>query len=1097
MSSFFRVTPSADPNAKYEKVARGVYALKKKPYKPAAMKTHPVAGTFPEEFKIERRMPDDPLAQLPTVPTNPPEFTPGERMTQERWDTIRKQKEEENFLLPEEINLLGHVLKENEQGIAWTLEERGKLKTKYFPPVRIPVVPHIPWVEKNMHIPFALREQIIREIKTRVETGVLEPSNSSYRNRWFVVPKKDGIRVVWNLIPLNKVTIRDAGLPPIVDEIVEGFAGRHIYTYADIMEGYNERELAEESRDYTTIQTPLGTFRLTVLPQGATNSVTIFHGDITFIFHDEIPEKALPFIDDVGVKGPATDYPLPDGTQERIPENAGIRRFVFEHLVDLNRIIHRLKHAGGTFSAKKFGLCVPQIPILGEICNKDGRIADPKRIDKIINWPIPTSVTEARGFWGVMGLIRIFVKNFAARTKPITSLFRKDIEFVWGEEQQEAFKDLKRAATSTEALRPIDYSSERPVILAIDSSTIACGYVLMQENDKGKRTVARYGSIAWNPVEARYSQPKVELYGLMRTLKDMRRFVVGVRKLIIEMDASFIKDMLNNPDEVPNNALNRWIAYAQLFNFELRHVPKEKHKGPDGLSRRPLGPGETASGPDDFNREIDERMEFLHIQEAPHTAEAFTVDQITTLPGTLPVTNQIRISDHKLALVKHYLTHFGFPEHVEPKHRLSTIRFARQFYLENNELLRRTEKGRPQKVILDHQDRYRIINQAHTLYGHRGTYPTRRLLADRFWWPSMTGDIAWFLRTCHECQIRNPNSYKIPPTVPEPAQLFAKCHLDTMFIDGHGGYKGIAHARCSMSGWSEYRILKKETAKPLERFILEDILCRWGSIRILTSDNGSPWLTAIAHICNKYNIKHIPISPYNSQANGIVERQHYTIRETLVKTCKGNMKKWPELLPYVMWADRITTRKATGHSPYYMAHGVEPLLPLDFAESTLLVPSIGSLQSTEDLIANRALQLAKRPEELEEMRQLIYRSRLVSAERFAKRFENIIREWDFKPGDCVLVRNTALETKIGYKSRPRYLGPFYVVARNKGGAYRLSEMDGTISQLRFAAKRLIPYYLRHNDRLAITAGQVKEIISEDDDQIEENEGEEEPELEDG
>jgi hypothetical protein len=149
------------------------------------------------------------------------------------------------------------------------------------------------------------------------------------------------------------------------------------------------------------------------------------------------------------------------------------------------------------------------------------------------------------------------------------------------------------------------------------------------------------------------------------------------------------------------------------------------------------------------------------------------------------------------------------------------------------------------------------------------------------------------------------------------------------------------------------------------------------------------------------------------------------------------------------------------------------------------------LQSTSDLIANRARQLAKRPEELEEMRQLIYRSRLVSAEHFTKRFANIIRDWDFKPGDCVLVKNNALETKIGYKSQPRYLGPFYVVSRNRRGAYRLAEMDGTKSMLRFAAKRLIPYYLRHNNRVPVPEQSVEQAESDDEDQIEQSEQEEE------
>jgi hypothetical protein len=99
----------------------------------------------------------------------------------------------------------------------------------------------------------------------------------------------------------------------------------------DLYVGYDERTLAESSRDLTTFQTPFGALRLVTLPMGWTNSVPIFHDDVTFILQPEIPEVTVPYIDDVPVKGPKSRYVLPDGSYEMIPENSGIRRFVWEH----------------------------------------------------------------------------------------------------------------------------------------------------------------------------------------------------------------------------------------------------------------------------------------------------------------------------------------------------------------------------------------------------------------------------------------------------------------------------------------------------------------------------------------------------------------------------------------------------------------------------------------------------------------------------------------------------------------------------------------------------------------------------------------------
>ena len=90
--------------------------------------------------------------------------------------------------------------------------------------------------------------------------------------------------------------------------------------------------------------------------------------------------------------------------------------------------------------------------------------------------------------------------------------------------------------------------------------------------------------------EARYSQSKLELHGVFRALKSLHLHLVGLPTFNLEVDAKYIKGMLNNPDIQPNNAINCWIAGILLFNFELIHVPGKLHDGPNGLSRRRATP---------------------------------------------------------------------------------------------------------------------------------------------------------------------------------------------------------------------------------------------------------------------------------------------------------------------------------------------------------------------------------------------------------------------------------------------------------------------------------------------------------------------------
>jgi hypothetical protein len=256
-----------------------------------------------------------------------------------------------------------------------------------------------------------------------------------------------------------------------------------------------------------------------------------------------------------------------------------------------------------------------------------------------------------------------------------------------------------------------------------------------------------------------------------------------------------------------------------------------------------------------------------------------------------------------------------------------------------------------------------------------------------------------------------------------------------------------------------------ETGRTIGAFIFEEILCRWGAVEEIVTDNGTAYITALDWLALRYDIRHIRISAYNSQANGVVERQHRTIRDSIIKACDGDINKWTTIAPFTFWADRATTCKSTGFSPYYMVHGVEPILPFDITLATFLVPNLTQPMSTEELIATRARQLQKRPDDLAAIHDRILASRFASVRQFEKQHANTIRDSNFMPGTLVLVRSAGSTMD---KTKPRYYGPMVVLRRTRNGAYRLGELDGTISSLRFAAFRLLPYHARSPSSVTVT-----------------------------
>lgn len=1156
-------------------------------YKTVDKRVRPIPGVYPENARVTRTIPEDPIASLPFLSPNPPDFVPSGRLTKERLEMMKFN--EDKFLTPQEENAFLHVLMLNQRAIAFEDSERGTFRDDYFTPFVYPTIDHVPWAQTNIPIPKGYLEEVIQILQAKIAAGVYEPSQASYRARWFCVKKKDGkLRIVHNLMALNAVSIRTAGTPPNLEEFVEPFAGSVIYTVGDLFSGFDARIVHPDSRDLTTFMTPLGLLRITVMPQGYTNSPAEFQACMSFILGPEMP-KANIFIDDLPIAGPKTTYPDENGEPERIPENPGIRRFVWEHLQDVHRVMHRIGHAGGTFSGKKFQIARPEVLIVGHRCNADGRLPDLSRISKVVDWPTPKNARDVRGFLGLAGGVRIWIQGYSKIARPLTELCRKESEFIWDERRQEAFEHLKELVTSAPALRPIDYKCGRTVILAVDTSYIAVGYVLYQLDETGKRRPARYGSLPMNEREARYSQAKLELYGLYRALRDWRIHLAGVKELQIEVDAQYIKGMLNEPDLQPNAAMNRWVAGIHEFDFKLVHVPGVEHKAPDALSRREPAENEYQSDESDWemllspksamknrtssprapetaapkqypstkdknsneqpvelnlNRHVKtiperpndndvpmklatseapneqpvELNQDRHVKTIPERAK----DNVPTQPApckppTRPITpNEARTKENlgaepigteesesgeehvtltsesdqenrniptpplvmpaliqppdvrqasaqeaKLYGIRHYLRTLQLPPFPTSTERKRFLKRALQFYVRDGKMYKRIANNSALLVVLDPEKRRELMEQAHEEHGHRGVYAVYETMKTRFYWPFMWKDIDAHVHSCDQCQRRSTRKVEVPLNPATPATLFTKIHVDIMDMPDSKGYRCIIAARDDLTQAAEGRALKNKKAKTVARFLWTQILCRYGAIAQIVTDNGPELMGAFAILVRRYKINHIHISEYNSKANGVVERGHFIIREAILKACDGDPKRWPDKVHHAFFADKCMVRRATGFTPFYLMHGVDPILPFDLAEATFLVEGFKAGMSTEDLLALRIRQLEKRPEDLARAADMLTKSRYQAKDRWERHFaRRFLPDGSIQPGTWVLVRNTRIEKSMDRKQYPRYIGPYIVERRTKGGSYVLKEMDGTIDRRGKAAFRILPYIRR-------------------------------------
>ena len=118
-----------------------------------------------------------------------------------------------------------------------------------------------------------------------------------------------------------------------------------------------------------------------------------------------------------------------------------------DHLNHLRAVFDALRDARLFGNLEKCTFCTDRVAFLGYVVTVQGIEVDPAKIDAISSWPRPQTVTQVRSFLGLAGFYRCFVKDFGSIAAPLNELTKKDVPFVWGDAQQEAFMILKDKLT--------------------------------------------------------------------------------------------------------------------------------------------------------------------------------------------------------------------------------------------------------------------------------------------------------------------------------------------------------------------------------------------------------------------------------------------------------------------------------------------------------------------------------------------------------------------------------------------------------------------------------------------------------------------------
>ena len=280
------------------------------------------------------------------------------------------------------------------------------------PPVKIP----------PRRIPAHYRDEIEQQLHNMLKLGIIEESSSPWMAPAVFVPKKSGeIRMCIDYRELNKQSIKDAYPLPLPDEVQDRLAGSTVFSTLDLQSGYWQLPLHPDDYEKTAFcpGPGMGLYHFRRMPFGLSGAPSSFQRVMDTIF------RGLPFV---------TKY-----IDDVLVHSANM----VKHRDHLHQVFQRLHQAGLTLRGNKCCIGMKEVPYLGHIFSGKGMSPDPAKVKAVLDWPIPTDVTEVHKFLGLASYYRRYIAQFSDIAAPLHKLTQKGESFSWSNVCQAAFDNLK------------------------------------------------------------------------------------------------------------------------------------------------------------------------------------------------------------------------------------------------------------------------------------------------------------------------------------------------------------------------------------------------------------------------------------------------------------------------------------------------------------------------------------------------------------------------------------------------------------------------------------------------------------------------------
>lgn len=865
-----------------------------------------------------------------------------------------------------------HVLLKEDEKLTATMAIKHQIITKDDEPV----------YTKSYRYPHHFKKDVEDQIRDMLDNGIIQHSTSPYSSPIWVVPKKSDasgkrkIRVVIDYRKLNEKTVNDKFPIPQIEEILDSLGKSEYFTTLDLKSGFHQIQMDPKHQAKTAFSTAQGHFEFVRMPFGLKNAPATFQRAMNYILADYIGTICYVYLDDIIIIG----YNLKN------------------HLENITKVLKRLSDFNLKIQLDKCEFLKKETEFLGHVITPLGIKPDPSKINKILDWKLPTSQKEIKQFLGLTGYYRRFIKDYAKLAKPLSKYLKKDIVIDLNDKEYKiGFEKLKLILTSDQILSYPDF--DLPFILTTDASNFALGAVLSQIQDNIEKPIA-FGSRTLNKAEENYSTTEKEALAIIWAVEKYRPYLFGNKFTLItdHKPLTFIKS------SVKNQKILRWRLELESFDYDVQYKEGKTNVVADALSRKIehettpiINHSETSEDNDNFSQQNNPPSEmqdeendttdsdtvhsantsddhYIHCTERPinyyHNQIIFRVCNFESEMTETPFPNYHRATICKinydeeaiLSVLKRFHNNkqsaimapeslMGLIQEVYKKHFEKTGHFV----LTQNRVADINIEAFQNALISKEHER-----------AHRGITENENQLKRSYFFPGMHAKIKKFVNTCTICNAhkydRRPYNIKISPR-PRTERPMDRIHMDIFSIDRHN-FLSLVDAFSKHA-----QLIPMDTKNLIDvKNALTQYFAIFGSPREIITDHETTFrsiqlrnfLDSVG-TCLKY--------ASSSESNGQVEKTH----STLIETLNANKHKFPnsdivQLIQLTVSFYNSSVHSSTGFTPNEVLFNQENnVIRQDIDETARVI--FTKVKANLDKAAARQLNQNKHKEEPPELQE--------------------------------------------------------------------------------------------------------------------------------